>query len=267
MYKFFFIFIFLVFQCVKVDAVADAIPEPPSTQSLVTDIGQTGFLTASEIQQLEFKLRRFNDSTSNQVAVVIVSDLQGYEPSDFADRLAIKWKIGQKGLDNGILILIKPKTLDSKGEVQIRIGRGLEGIIPDLRAYDIIEHEMIPAFKQGNNFLGIQNATNVLMSLAMKEYSYKTYQKKYQKQPQKYGGLVVLVIFAVVFFLMRLNGRHYNTMGGGSSLPFWASLFFLSGMSGSRGSSGNWDDFSSGGGDFGGFGGGSFGGGGAGGSW
>ena len=266
-----FFILLLVLNFFLLNAQDNAIPEPPAKPSLVVDLTKGAMLSESEIQGLEAKLDQFNESTSNQIAIVFVNDLQGNDPSDFADRLAIKWKIGQKGLDNGILILVKPKTISSRGEVQIRIGKGLEGIIPDLKAFDIIQHEIIPQFKQGNYYAGLDNATNVLMALAKKEITYKDYQKKYQQNPHKYGSLIIFLVMGVVFLLMNISRRSTHTIAGGnttgSSLPFWATMFFLGGMGGGGGSSGHWDDFSSGGGDFGGFGGGDFGGGGAGGSW
>ena len=263
----FSILIFFSFFLVN-KSFADTIPDVPANPKLVVDLGNTGFLSPNEMQELEYKLERFSDSTSNQIAVVFVKDLQGDDPSDFADRLAIKWKIGQKGLDNGILIMVKPKTLDSKGEVEIRIGKGLEGLIPDLKAYEIINREILPEFKQGNFSAGLNKGVNVLMSLAKKEYSFSDYQKKNKQSANKYGGFIVFIVIGIVFLLMRIKGGNATTYGTtGSSLPFWATMFFLGSMGGGRDSSGHWDDFSSGGGDFGGFGGGDFGGGGAGGSW
>ena len=76
-------------------------------------------LNAEEVNALEQKLVAFNDSTSTQIAIVIVHHLKGYDKADYAQRLGEKWGIGQKGLNNGILILVKPKTADSKGEVFI----------------------------------------------------------------------------------------------------------------------------------------------------
>jgi uncharacterized protein len=87
------------------------IPERPVPPRLVNDFA--GLLKAEEVGVLENKLVQFNDSTSTQIAIVIVPTLGGYDISDYAQRLAEKWGIGQKGLNNGILILVKPKTAGS----------------------------------------------------------------------------------------------------------------------------------------------------------
>ena len=96
-------------------------------------------LIAEQINILECRVVFFNDSTSTQIAIVIVPSLLGYDKSDFAQRLAEKWGIGQKALDNGVLILVKPKTPDSKGEVFIAQGYGLEGAIPDITCGEIVD--------------------------------------------------------------------------------------------------------------------------------
>ncbi len=98
---------------------------------------------------LEQKLVAFNDSTSTQIAIVIVPTLGGYDKADYAQTLAEKWGIGQKRTNNGVLILIKPKTPGSKGEVQIATGYGLEGAIPDITCAEIIDREILPAFRNG----------------------------------------------------------------------------------------------------------------------
>jgi uncharacterized protein len=244
------------------------IPGRPVPSRLVNDFAN--MLKAEEVNILEQKLVAFNDSTSTQIAIVIVPSLMGYEKSDFAQRLAEKWGIGQKGLNNGVLVLVKPKTADSNGEVFIASGYGLEGVIPDITCGEIVDSEILPAFRKGDYFGGLSNAVNTLMSLARGEFSAAEYGKKAKKS----GGdtPIGLIIFIIIIVIAMISGRS----GGSNSknistkgLPFWMLLGM---MNSGRGSGGSWGGFSGGGsggggGGFGGFGGGSFGGGGAGGSW
>jgi uncharacterized protein len=243
-------------------------PERPVPPRLVNDFA--GMLKPDDISYLEQKLVAFNDSTSTQIAIVVVPTLQGYAPSDYAQRLAERWGIGEKGKDNGLLILIKPKTGDSRGEVFIAQGYGLEGAIPDLTCIDIVDNEILPAFRNNNYLGGLDKATNTLMSLARGEFTAAEYEAK---RGRKSGGEMplfpVIIIVVVIIALMKgksggSNSRNISTGG----LPFW---LLLGAMNSGRGShSGSWGGFSGGGssgGGFGGFGGGSFGGGGAGGSW
>lgn len=247
-------------------------PAKPNPPRLVNDFA--GMLKPGEAERLEQKLVAFNDSTSTQIAVVTVKSLQGYDVADYAQRLAEKWGIGQKGLNNGIIVLVKPKTADSKGYVNISPGYGLEGAIPDLTCSEIVDNEILPAFRNGDNYGGLDKATSTLMSLARGEYTAAEYGQKAKKGTMKKsaGALPVIFIIIVVFLLFRGGGGGRNGRITHSGLPFW----MLMGMLGSGGGShrGSWGGSSGGGvfgggggGGFGGFGGGSFGGGGASGSW
>jgi uncharacterized protein len=223
-------------------------------------------LSADDVQRLESKLVAFDDSTSTQITVVIVSDLNGYDKMEYAHILGSTWKAGQKGKDNGAIILVKPKTEGSDGQVFIEPGYGLEGVIPDLVCNDIIEREMIPRFKENDYYGGINAATDVIMALASKEYSAADYAGRKHSSGKGTGSIAIIIVIILIFIISgasRNNNRHFGNRGA-SSIPWWMMM----GAGGSSGSS--WGGFSGGGGGgggFGGFGGGSFGGGGAGGSW
>ena len=165
-----------------------------------------------------------------------------------------------KGKDNGIVILIKPKSGREKGEVAISVGYGLEGVVPDVTASRIIRNEIIPAFQADNYYKGIDKATDVLIDLSKGEYTADEYKKKNEGSPFDIViGFIVFVIILSLIFRKRGGGGYSpgHTSGSGG--------FFIFPMGG--GSSGGFGGFSSGGGSFGGFGGGSFGGGGSSGSW
>ena len=245
----------------------EGIPDPPVTPRLVVDFA--GVLNETETRHLENKLVRFDDTTSNQIAIVTVKSLQGYAKEEFADRLAGKWGIGHKGKDNGVLILLKPKYGNERGEVRISVGYGLEGAIPDAIANRIVDYEMIPHFQNEDYFSGLDQATSTLMSMASGEFTAEEYE---QQHSVRLGEILVpiLIIVILIFLFSRNSGRHYTT--GSKSTGFWTALWLASMMS-NRGGSGSWGNFrggggfGGGGGGFGGFGGGGFGGGGAGGSW
>ena len=240
-------------------ALSQEIPERPSPPKLVNDMA--GILSNQQQTQLERRLVQFNRETSNQIAIVIVKDLQGYDPGDFAFRLGENWGVGQGKFNNGIVILVKPKTSGSNGRAFIATGYGLEGVVPDAIANRIVNKEMIPHFKKNDYFTGLQQATNTLISLTKGEYTAAEYKEKTQSG-EGIPFIFVIIFFAIIFSIFGKRRRHHSSMGG--SLPF---LLLLGMMGGSRSGQGSFGDFSSGGGDFGGFGGGSFGGGGAGGSW
>ncbi|MFM9984818.1 MAG: TPM domain-containing protein, partial [Flavobacteriales bacterium] len=162
----------------KVKAGQECFPEK-NNELLVYDVAQ--LLSNSERIQLENKLDEFARATSNQIAVIIVPDLCGMEKAQFAIELGEKWGIGQKKDDNGIVVLIKPKTPSEKGKVFIAVGRGLEGAIPDAKAFLIVENEMKPRFIEGKMYEGIDAATNVIMQLAKGEYNFTSYENDSKK--------------------------------------------------------------------------------------
>jgi uncharacterized protein len=250
-------------------AFSQNIPDRPNPPRLVNDFA--GMLNAQEVSMLEQNLLAFNDSTSTQIVILTVPTLDGYDKADYAQRVGEKWGIGQKGKNNGVLILVKPKTADSRGEVQISTGYGIEGAIPDLLSGDIVDREILPSFRNGNYYEGLDKAINTMMSLARKEFSASDYRNKAKKSSGKNipFGLVIFIVFIIIAMVSRGSGGSNNKHISTGGLPFWMLMGM---MNSGRGSSGSWGGFSGGsggggGGGFGGFGGGSFGGGGAGGSW
>ena len=247
-------------------------PDPPR---LVNDFA--GIMSSEQSAVLEDSLVQFARQTSNQVVVVTLSSLNGYDPADMAYRIGESWGVGQKDKNNGIVVLVKPKNGNEKGQVYISVGYGLEGVIPDAVANGkIIDFEMIPRFRENDYFGGILAGVQVIMNLSRGEYTAEQYQGG-EAQKKSGGGFPILFVVLLILFLTIFRGKNRGSFHAGTrSLPFW----MLMGMMGSKGN-GSWSDFSggrggfggggfgggSGGGGFGGFGGGSFGGGGAGGSW
>ena len=145
----------------------DDIPAAPVPARLYVNLSQElpNFLTPEESALLEQQLVAFAEQTSNQIVVVVVDDLGGYEPWDFATRLGDKWKIGQEKEDNGIVLLIKPTGNKGERKVFIATGRGLEGAIPDYTCNQIVENELLPNFKNQAFYSGIIGALDILKSL------------------------------------------------------------------------------------------------------
>jgi uncharacterized protein len=258
------LFLFLIVVMWSIPLFAQVVPDRPVPPRLVNDFAN--ILSADEVSRLEHKLVAFNDSSSTQIVVVIVKSLNGFDKNDLAQRIGEKWGVGQKGKNNGVVILVKPKYTFEKGDACIQTGYGLEGVLPDITCKRIFDNEMVPAFKENNYYKGLDKATSTIISITKGEFTADQYNKRTNANP--YGMLVPIIIFIIVFILIRSNRGGTHSVG--KHLPFWTALWLLGSMGGGRGS---WGNFQSGGGSFGGgggfggFGGGSFGGGGAGGSW
>jgi uncharacterized protein len=246
-------------------AVGQKVPPKPNPPRLVNDfVGNV--LEPDQIRHLEQKLVAYDDSTSIQIAVVIVPTLQDYEPIDYATTLGREWGVGNKKTNNGVIVLMSME--EGKRKVFIAPGYGMEGALPDITCRHIVENEMIPQFKQGNYFRGINDAVDAIIAASRGEYKAPANYKK--RGDGKGGGAIVFVIILVVVIFILAAGRGGGPKGGMYSRRGYHDIIGpMLWMAAGRGSSGGggWGGGGSGGGGFGGFGGGSFGGGGAGGSW
>lgn len=248
------------------------VPQRPTPPRLVNDLA--GILTQDEASQMESALVDFANKTSNQIVVAIISDLGGMDKFQMAYSIGEQWKVGQEKFDNGVVILVKPKTAESSGEAYIATGYGLEGALPDAICKRIIEQEMIPLFRENQYYNGIVKALSVIMSIAAGEYSSDEYAAK-SDQGSVAGAVIVIlfVIFFIIISIARKGKGPTNFGGGGKRGPGLLEMMILGSMLSGRGGrsggfgGGSFGGGSFGGGGFGGFGGGSFGGGGAGGSW
>ena len=257
--------------------VMGQVPQRPNPPRLVNDFA--GVFTGRQVMEMEGVLAAFADSTSNQIVVVTMSDLKGYDKAQMAYEIGEQWGVGQAKFDNGIVILVKPKVGNSRGEVFIATGYGLEGAVTDALARQIIERQMIPHFREDDYYGGVASALNVLLPIISGEISTDEYAAGGEGDGW-IPALLFMVFFGIfVVLLAVLSGENNRNYGGGNNRGgrnFTATDAFILGSilgnaSGSRGrSSGSFGGGSFGGGfggGFGGFGGGSFGGGGAGGSW
>jgi uncharacterized protein len=250
------------------------IPAKPIPPRLVNDFAS--LLNPSDAARIEEALVAFSDSTSNQIVVVTVTSLGGVDKSQFAYSIGAEWKVGQSDFNNGIVILIKPKVGNERGEAFIATGYGLEGALPDAICKRIVEKEMIPRFREEDYFGGVVAALNVIMPIAAGEYSSDEYAASSGEEGSIIAAILVIlfVLFVTVISSISKRGGGGNYGGGGRKGPGLAELLILGSLL-SRGGGGRSGGFGGGfgsgggfgGGGFGGFGGGGFGGGGAGGSW
>ena len=224
-----------------------------------------GMLSPDEVQQLERKLVTYNDSTSSQLAIVIVRSTGMYEPADYAFSIGRKWGVGQKGKNNGVVLLWATGTR----KIFIATGRGMEGVLPDAIAKRIISQIIVPNFKQQQYYQGLDGAVDEMFRRATGEY-------KADPTSNNDGGgggeviILLVIIMVIIFIVIRSRGGggggNRNRSRGGMGDLFLPYIL----LSGGGSSSGNWGGGGSGGGGgggFGGFGGGDFGGGGAGGDY
>ena len=222
-----------------------AAPDFPALTGRVVD--QAGLLTPAQVQSLTGSLAAAEQNTSNQVVVVTLADLQGYDIADYGYQLGRHWGIGSKDNDNGVLLIVAPN--DRK--VRIEVGYGLEGALTDALASVIIQREILPAFRQGQFYGGIQAGVTAILAAINGEYAGT-------RQPQqKVSGVKTIGILAIMIIITFL----LSAGGGGRGGRRGGFMFLPMPMGGGGFGGGGF-----GGGGFGG-GGGGFGGGGASGGW
>ena len=216
----------------------------PALKQYATDL--SGTLSAEQLSQLDQLLSSFDKATSTQIVVLMVSSLNGEDIEEYTLRVAEANRIGRKGKDNGVLLLVARN--DRKARIEV--GYGLEGVLPDALAGQIIRHEIGPHFRQGDYYGGLRAGVEAIMSATKNEY---------QAEPSSQGGRtgaspLIFALIVIAFILIRLTRRRHGI--------FWRGGPWIGG-------GGGWGSGSGGGFGGGGFsgGGGSFGGGGASGSW
>jgi uncharacterized protein len=268
----------------------------PALKGRVNDYA--GLLAPGTVRQLEQSLAEFERKQSTQIVVLTVTSLQGEALEDYSIKVAEAWKVGQKGLDNGAILLVAK----NERKIRIEVGYGLEGRLTDMLSGRIIRNTIVPAFRSGNFDQGVVNGVAAIMAAVKGEYE----APQARKSPRDSGGSVSFVPLIVFIFLISQLGRVRRGLGvlagglllpvfGGMILPFglvgllllipvglaagfilslFGSMLGAAGVTGGRrGRGGFWIGGSGGGGfgsgGFGGFsgGGGGFGGGGASGGW
>ncbi|TMI68284.1 MAG: TPM domain-containing protein [Bacteroidetes bacterium] len=257
---------------ISVCALGQDIPSRPSPPKLVNDFTRT-FLTPDQVQALEQKLVNYDNTTSNQIAIVVVESLGGSSPEDYGNDLGRKWGVGNKSTNNGVVIVVSTGGGQGNRKVAIVPGYGLEGAIPDVTAKAIVDNDIIPNFKQGQYYSGLDRAVDDIIKAADGRY----------KAPAGYNkkrgfGIGSILFFIIIFIIIASIGRRGGGGKGGMMSrrgygDFWTGMILgnllgggrSGGGSGWSGGGGGWSG--GGGGGFGGFGGGGFGGGGSSGSW
>ncbi len=235
---------------------ASAQAKIPKLEQRVSDFTNT--LSFQEWKSLEQMLKSFEDSTSTQIAVLIIDSLKGESIEEYATKAFEENKIGQAHKDNGVLLVI---AKDDR-KMKIEVGYGLEGALTDAVSSEIIRNDITPYFKEENYFAGLVTGLDAIMRATSGEYQADDRGKN---APVVSTSLGVLALGFVFFFLLpMMAARRRAVVGSGGHRYF--SGWGYGGWPGSFGGGGGFGGFGGGGGGWSG-GGGMSGGGGATGSW
>ena len=215
----------VVMACFLLVAVSPAAQEVPKLIGRVNDYAQ--ILTPATQRHLEGVLRSFENTDSTQLVVLTVTSLEGMAIEDFSIRVAEQWRIGQKGLDNGAILLISRN--DRK--LRIEVGYGLEGKLTDLMAGRIVRDVISPAFKAGNFDQGVVSGVEAMMATVKGEYSAPQGGRRASGGKSPIGSLLVPLI-AFLFIISKLGrlGRILGAVSGAVFLPVLMAVFVKAGV-------------------------------------
>jgi len=234
--------------CIGVLAAFAATLTFPQLTGRVVD--EAMLLSAAAKSDLESRLAALETRTTDQLVVVTLNSLQGDDIADYGYQLGRHWGIGQKGKDNGVLLIVAP----NEREVRIEVGYGLEGTLTDAVAHFIVENAILPRFKAGDMPGGIERGVDdIIQALSGEAESFK---ERAARRPGDDAWISVIHGLFVLFVLFMIFSSFFRR-------PHW--WIGPWGGSGSGSGSSGWSSGSSGGGFSGG--GGSFGGGGSSGRW
>jgi uncharacterized protein len=193
---------------------AAAAIEVPVLKDRVNDYG--GMLSLESEKRLETLLKELEAKDSTQVAVLTIPSLDGDSLEDFSMRVAERWKIGRKGFDNGVILIV---SRDDR-KVRIEVGYGLEGRLTDLTAGRIIRDRIVPEFRAGRFDQGVLNGVAALTEVVRGEFQAPAQPPIGPAASGAEDLMPFLLVFVFLVFMLGRVSRPLGTAGGGLLMPF-----------------------------------------------
>ena len=193
--------------------------EVPKLQGRVNDYAR--LFSQGAVQEVERRLAAFEEQESTQIVVLTIPSLSGENLEEYSIKVAEAWRIGQKKLDNGAILLIAAK----ERKLRIEVGRGLEGKLTDLVSSEIIRNEITPRFKNGDFDGGLKAGINAMMSAVKGEFQAQTKDLRHARKSAPPIFAMLLFLFVVVAFAGAMS-KILGGIAGAAGLPIAASMAF-----------------------------------------
>jgi uncharacterized protein len=191
-------------------------PQIPPLHARITDLA--GVLSPEEVSSLESKLADLERTDSTQIGILIIPSLEGQPLEDYSIRVAEAWKLGQKGRDNGAILLVAMKDR----QVRIEVGYGLEGTLTDARSFQVIQNEILPHFRQGDFYGGIDAGVTALIQVVRGVYQGPSQSRRTRSERSgtRLDWIVLMLFFLVpvLSWTGKWGGGVLGT-GAGALLP------------------------------------------------
>jgi uncharacterized protein len=186
-----------------------------------------GMLPSYTERQLDETLRQLEQTDSTQIAVLTIPSLKGDNLESFSIRVAEQWKVGQKGFDNGAILLIAKK----ERKIRIEVGYGLEGRLTDLVSGQIIRNVIVPQFRAGNIDRGISDGVQAMIKVVRGEFAAPDNSRiRTGRKSGSHFNLFSLIIFLAVINMLGRLRRPMGAAAGGLFFPLVGALFFNIGL-------------------------------------
>ena len=200
-----------LFQCIGALAL-----DVPKLQGRVNDLA--GVLTRDQIASLDAKLQSFEASDSTQIVVLIIPGLEGDPIEDYSIRVAEAWKIGQKESDNGAILLVSLR----ERELRIEVGYGLEERLGDARSSQIIRNEIVPRFRQGDFYGGIDAGVDAIIQSVRGLYQGRPETARSPQRSGRFLNWIIVLLFPLLWILSATGkwGGGILGVGVGMLLPY-----------------------------------------------
>ena len=229
-------------------AALAALPIPPPPDHRINDYA--GALSAAERTRLEDQLRSRERESSNQIVVAVFRSLEGGSLEDYSIRLAQAWRIGQKGLDNGVIFLV---FIDDR-KMRLEVGYGLESRLTDALSSQILREVVAPRFREGKIGEGIAAGLTAIEQAIAGTYHAQPARARGGGGQGLMGGILLFIVVAGLFSIIipALAKSHVRRQGWTGGSRGWGGPIVFPGGWGGGGGGGGGGDFSGGGGGFGG---------------
>ncbi|MBI2353927.1 MAG: TPM domain-containing protein [Deltaproteobacteria bacterium] len=195
--------------------------DAPPLKGRVNDYA--GMLSPQASANLERKLADFERETTNQIVVLTVPSLEGDDIDVFSIRVADAWKVGQKGKDNGVILILA----QAERKVRIEVGMGLQGVLTDLTAGRIIRDVMRPSLRDGDFNRGVEAGIEAVMAATKGEFKATPGERKQRTRQSGASSFLTFLIFAgVAAVVLGAFSRWLGGLAGGAGLPLAAAMAF-----------------------------------------
>lgn len=201
-----------------IPCLAHALDVPP-LRAHVNDYAN--LLSPAASQRIEAELSAFEQSDSTQIVVLTIPSLEGESLEEYSIKVAEAWKIGQKGKDNGAILLVAKQ----ERKIRIEVGRGLEGKLTDLVSGRIIRNEIAPGFKAGNFDAGVGAGVIAIMAVVKGEYTASAADEHRERKSSR-PIFTLLIFLLVACVVLGAVSKVLGGLAGAVGLPIIASVLF-----------------------------------------